>query len=241
MRAGAPRRPRRRRPVVRCGANRGPVGVRGVRRSTRKVRQSSRSVSQATRYQCRPKLTRLCGSADRRGVAAAWAGVVEAQPFVPAAGVGDRHQRVRAHRGPGAADPHGRGVQRADPVRAAATAAPARAWPAHAARSPRSRRPSRPPRCAGRRPRRPPRRRPAAAAAATRPPRAGSPACPGWRAPDSRGRAAARRPGGRVRVVTPRRSASVGAGPVAVGLQQRQQPEQPRRGLQHDPPVCPSR
>jgi len=36
------------------GLNRGPVGMRGDIRSTRKVRQSSRSMSQATRYQRRP-------------------------------------------------------------------------------------------------------------------------------------------------------------------------------------------
>ena len=47
--------------------------------------------------------------------------------------------------------------------------------------------------CAGRPPRRPPRRRPGAAGAGRRPRLAGSRRRPGWRAPDSRGRAGARR------------------------------------------------
>ena len=65
---GRPRtRPRHRR-AARAGRSAGPVGVRGVIRSTRKVRQSSRSRSQATRYQRPPQVTRWCGS-TRRGVA----------------------------------------------------------------------------------------------------------------------------------------------------------------------------
>ena len=47
-------------------ATRGPLGVRGVSRSTRKVRQSVRPRSRATRYQCRPKLARVWGSTERR-------------------------------------------------------------------------------------------------------------------------------------------------------------------------------
>ena len=47
------------------GAKRVPAGDRRSRRSRRKVRQSSRSQSHATRYQRRPRLTRLCGSTQR--------------------------------------------------------------------------------------------------------------------------------------------------------------------------------
>ena len=49
------------------GVNRGPVGVFGVIRSTRKVRQSSRSRSQPTRYHRPPQVTRWCGSTLRGG------------------------------------------------------------------------------------------------------------------------------------------------------------------------------
>src|SRR5688572_20883604 len=47
------------------GWNLGPFGVFKVNRSTRKMRQSSRSMSHATRYQCLPKFTALCGSTVR--------------------------------------------------------------------------------------------------------------------------------------------------------------------------------
>jgi len=49
-------------------------------------------------------------------VAIARAGVVEAQTFVPPAGVGDRHECGRVDRGPCAADPNRRHAQRVDPV-----------------------------------------------------------------------------------------------------------------------------
>ena len=89
-------------------------------------------------------------------------------------------------------------------------------------------------RCAARWRPRPPRRRPAAAAAAPRPaPSRYPPAAPGVASTGSRGRAAGPTSSRTVRVVTPSRSASSGAGPVPARRQQGQQPEQSGRGLQH--------
>ena len=205
-------------------------------RSTRKVRQSARSTSQATRYQRRPQVTSRYGSTvrprrpRRRGRGSRTAAVP---------GRGRRGQRRSARAGstagPGAraAPARCRRLQRVDPVaqprrqhlfelgeRAHRGLLDAGDAPPAAVRSPT-----------------------ATATASSSSSSSGGmsapapsrypPAVPRWRSPDSRGRAAGRRRGARSAPLTVEPLGEVGAGPVASALQQRQQAQQARRGLQH--------
>jgi hypothetical protein len=91
------------------GANCGPVGTRGWRRSTRKVRQSRRSRSQASRYQRRPQPVWL-GGPEAGGLA--MVAVVEAQPLPVAAGERDHPQHLDVDRLVGGLHRHRHGVGR---------------------------------------------------------------------------------------------------------------------------------
>ena len=69
-------------------------------RSTRNVRHASRPQSQATRYQRRPALTSVCGSASRRVVASSRARVGEPHPLVVARRGRQHGQALRVDRRP---------------------------------------------------------------------------------------------------------------------------------------------
>ena len=74
------------------------TGARGGRRG--RSASPARSQSHATRYQRRPRLTRLCGSTQRRLSVAVAAAVGEAQALAVAAGAGDRGERLGVDRRP---------------------------------------------------------------------------------------------------------------------------------------------
>ncbi len=188
-------------PTSSSGALRGkklaPVGACASTRSIRNVRQSLRSPSTATRYQ-RPCVCTMRWGSTVRTVEAPLLSRYEKRssrrsPSTPATRatgrrsspsgrprVGEAHDRRPAARPAGGVD---------------AWARPVRASRGRASRPRRSRPQTLRPQFAGRRPRRSPRRRRAAAAGATRPPRACTrPPCPTWNEPGIRGFGAGRRP-----------------------------------------------
>ena len=191
-----------------------------------------------TRYQRRPSGTSRCGSTCRLAVCTAGGGVAEPDPLGVAAGQRDRGQDAGSTTARGRRRSHAAGTviarQRLDPA-----AQPGRHHLHHLGQRPHRRlrdavdRALRRAPAARPRARRPPRRRPPAAAA-PRPPRAGSRrrrrAGP---RPGSPARAAGRRPGAACAADTPSRSASSLAGPVPVGLQQGQQPQGPGARVRH--------
>ena len=216
------------RPEPRAGRRSGPAS-----RSTRKVRQSSRSTSQATRYQRRPSDTSRCGSTS--GAGSRRRGRRSRSAAARRRGRPGRSPSARRVDRRAAADRSRHGVRAAArrPGGAAAAASPARPWPAPAPTSPRCRRPRRPP----------PSRRPTAMATAS--------------SSSSSSGGSARRPelvpagdaaAGVDRVAQLAQPVDVaaqgaladlepvgqlGARPVAVGLQQRQQPQHPRARVGH--------
>ena len=82
------------------GRNRAPVGACGTMRSTRKTRQSSRSRSHASRYQSAPQLTSRCGSVWRASSSPVGLRVPEPEPFVAADRASDRAENREIERRP---------------------------------------------------------------------------------------------------------------------------------------------